>query len=80
MNWQDILSIIVPLGALIAWLHRDLKSQIAKVEVRIEKVETRMEKLEEKVNSLDSRIARIEGQLMHFEPRWEPKIKEKQND
>jgi chromosome segregation ATPase len=70
MHWQDILSIVIPIGALLAWVYNriDKKFDQLRTDVRND-----INDLRKDVQSIETRVSRIEGQLTHFEPRWEPR-------
>ena len=72
MNWQEILTILVPLFAFLGWIYN-------RIDKKIDRVEISLKDLNEKVHGLDTRISRIEGQLnlVHY---CEPKVLHKKEE
>lgn len=84
MNWQEILTILIPLFGLMGWIYNRIekKSIERHLEVKEEMkgIKEEMKDVKNGLQSLDSRVSRIEGHLTgmyHFEHRWEPKVIEK---
>lgn len=74
MNWQDILTIIVPLGAFMGWIYSRVDRKFDAVDKRFDAVDRKFEEkfdgihheLQEVKSSLaqiDSRLSRLEGRL-----------------
>lgn len=95
IDWQNILTIVVPLGAFLGWIYNRLDKKFDKIDKRFDKVDERFEKVDqrfenvdkrfdkvdEKLQILDSRVSRIEGQLTPTQVRyWEPKIVTKEEE
>ncbi len=64
LNWQDLLSIIVPLGALIGWMWSRLDKKFDKIDKNFEKIDEKLGKMDTNIQGLDRRISHIEGYLM----------------
>jgi hypothetical protein len=64
LNWQDLLAIIVPLGALIGWMWTRLDKKFDKIDKNFEKIDEKLEKMDTNIQGLDRRISHIEGYLM----------------
>lgn len=95
MNWQDILTILLPLLVLMSWVYNRIEKksderqkQIEKraderqkeIEKRFDDLKTEISGLRSATQSLDSRVSRIEGHLTGMHYHWEPKVIEKKND
>jgi predicted nuclease with TOPRIM domain len=70
MNWQEILTILVPLFALLGWMYNridkrfeKMDARFDKVDARFDKVDARFDKVEEKLQKLDNRLTRLEGRF-----------------
>lgn len=77
MNWQEILTIMVPILGMLGWVYNRVDKRFDKIDQRFEKVDQRFEKInqrfekvEEKLDSMNMRLTRLEGR---FEERgyWE---------
>lgn len=69
MNWQEILTIIIPIIGFLGWIY-------GRLDKRFERLENQINDVRKDIQSLDSRVSRIEGQLSPY--HWEPKIKQKE--
>jgi len=70
MNWQEILTILIPMFAFLGWIY-------SRIDKKFEKIEHTINDLRKDVQAIESRVARIEGQLVPHRWDWEPKIVEK---
>lgn len=83
INWTEVLTILIPLGAFLAWIYSRLDKKFDKIDSGFEKLEDEMKNgfrdVKGSISQLENRVARIEGQLIGS-PRWEPKIKTKSEE
>ena len=63
MNWQDILSIVVPLGGLMAWIYSRLDKRFDAIDKRFEKNDERFNGIDKELSQLNTRVAVIESKL-----------------
>lgn len=75
MNWQDALTIIIPLAALMGWIYSRIDKKFDIMDKRFDSLDSDIKDLSKDIQSLNSRISRIEGQL-NVPYHWEPKVKE----
>ncbi len=86
MDWQLILTILVPTFAFLGWIYNRIDKKFDCVDKKFEGVYQRfdmvfdeLKQLRKDMQVLDSRISRIEGQLTGV-PSWEPKIRERKQE
>lgn len=70
MNWQDILTILVPTFAFMGWIYH-------RIDKKFDRVFEELKDIRKDIQNLESRVSRIEGQLMGPPKYWEPKVIEK---
>lgn len=71
MNWPEVLTILVPLIALMRWVYSRIEKKAeerhAHIEKRFEKMEQKMDQrfdiVDQKLQSLDNRLTRLEGRF-----------------
>ncbi len=86
MNWQDILTLLVPILGFMGWVYNRIEKKLeknmqqidarfSKVDERFNKVDERFDRIEEKLQSLDNRLTRLEGR---FDERgyWEARSRD----
>jgi hypothetical protein len=73
MDWKDILTILLPLLAMLGWVYKKIEIKVDKIHDRFDKIELRFIKVDEKLDSMNMRLMRLEGR---FEERgyWESRI------
>ncbi len=73
MEWKEILTILVPTLAFLAWIYNRLDKKFDKIDERFNKIDERFIKLDEKIDSVHMRLICLEGR---FEERghWESRI------
>jgi hypothetical protein len=77
MNWQEILTIILPLIAFMGWVYTRIDKKFEAIDKRFDGVFTELKEMRKDLQSLDTRVARIEGQL-NRPPYWEPELRRKE--
>lgn len=87
MNWQEILTLLIPIFALMGWTYKRIDKRFESADKRFESIDKRFDKLfdelkemRKEIQSLDSRIARIEGHLTGMGYHWESKVVEKREE
>lgn len=74
MNWQEVLSILVPLIALMGWVYTRIEKKaderLKLIDEKFKLVIDELKLINEKIHSLDIRLTKLEGR---FEERgyWE---------
>ena len=67
MNWQEVLTILVPIIAYMGWVYARIEKKAdirqATSEKRFDALEKRFDKVDEKLQSLDTRLTRLEGRF-----------------
>lgn len=74
MNWQEILTIVIPIIAFMGWIYS------REVKLDINKLKGDIKDLRKDVQAVESRVSHIEGQLLRMNPyehRWYPHVKER---
>lgn len=67
MDWQLILSIVIPLGAFMGWVYGRLDRKFDGITQEVKEMKTAL-------TTLDSRLAKIEGKLEEREfQEWKQK-------
>jgi hypothetical protein len=90
MNWQEILTIIIPillgLGGGLGWIYSRLDKKFDKVDQRFDNTDKRFDsilgeirEMRKDIQSLDSRVSRIEGFLVGIHP-YELKVVNKEEN
>ena len=79
MEWTEVLSISVPILALMGWVYNRIEKKADErhkdIKYDMKEIKGDIKELKISIQNLDSRVSRIEGQLMPSP--WEPKVKEK---
>lgn len=60
MNWQEILTILVPLLSLMGWSYMRIDKKLDRLE---EKMDDRFDEVGKSLHSLDMRLTRLEGRF-----------------
>jgi len=56
MDWKEILTILVPILGMMAWVYN-------RIDKKFEKVEERFDKVDRKLDDLNMRLTRLEGRF-----------------
>lgn len=70
MDWKEILSILVPIFALLGWIYLRIDKKFDIVDKKFDQVIEELKCIRKDLNSIDMRLSRLEGR---FEERghWE---------
>jgi len=73
VNWQEILTIIIPLAAFMGWIYNRIDKKFESVDKRFEQVtkqfERQFERVENRLDRIENRLDRIEGSIQSLESR-----------
>jgi hypothetical protein len=76
MNWQEVLTILVPILGMMAWVYNRIEK---KFDTGFTELKAEIKDLRKDIQSIDSRVSRIEGHLIGMH-HWEPKVIEKKEE
>lgn len=59
MDWQLIISILAPMGAMLGWVYSRIDRRFEQVDKRFEQVDKRFDKIDERFEKVDERFEKV---------------------